>query len=130
MILGDDTISVIWGYHPNKPKNKHHIPHHGHKRRGVRSLHLKEMPQKKIKEDSFTKTWDLRGRNVRLPNDDHTHYYCQIFKAPPLERKHHMIGVRFSKDRLKPNDKLKVSWMSNVMNINCWINIVQLYTLV
>ena len=29
----------------------------------------------------------------RLPNDDHTHYWCQIYKAPQLEHKHHMIGV-------------------------------------
>ena len=97
MVLGDDTIRVIWAYHPHKPKNKHHIPHHGHKQRGVRSLHLKEMPTQKIKEDSSLKKWELRGRNVRLPNDDHTHYYCQIFKAPDLDRKHHMIGVRHSK---------------------------------
>ena len=64
------------------------------------------MPQTKIKDDLFTKTWDLRGRNVRLPNDDHTHYYCQIFKAPSLESKHHMIGVRFLKYTIKLKDIL------------------------
>ena len=106
MILGDDTVRVIWAYHPDKPRNIHHIPHHGHKRKGVRSLHLKEMPQRKIEDDLFTKTWDLTGRNVRLPNDDHTHYYCQIFKAPPLESKHHMIGVRFLKYAIKLKDIL------------------------
>ena len=96
MVLGDDTIRVIWAYHPHKPKDKYHLPHHGHKRRGVRSLHLKEIPTKRILEDENTvfKKWELKGRNVRLPNDDDTHYYCQIFKAPPLDRKHHMIGVR------------------------------------
>ena len=94
MVLGDDTVRVIWAYHNDKPQNKHNIPHHGHKQRGVRSLHLKEIPMKKIKqENSSLRNWDLRGRNVRLPNDDHTHYYCQIFEAPSLDRKHHMIGV-------------------------------------
>ena len=93
MVLGDDTVRVIWAYHHKKPKNKHHIHHHGHNQRGVRSLHLRELPKPKMAEDSSIKTWELRGRNVRLPNDDHTHYFCQIFKAPTLDVKHHMVGV-------------------------------------
>lgn len=97
MVLGDDTVRVIFAYHPEKPKDIHRIEYHGHLRKGVRSLHLKERPPIKIseKEKASLKKWDLRGRNVRLPNDDNTHYYCQIFKAPSLDRKHHMIGVSF-----------------------------------
>ena len=97
MVLGDDTVKVIWAYHHEKPKDKYHIHHHSHKSRGVRSLHLKEKPTKPISEDKKKelKQWELRGRNIRLPNDDHTHYYCQIFKAPSLDKKHHMIGVSY-----------------------------------
>ena len=51
MVLGDDTVRVIWAYHHKKPTNKHHIHHHGHKERGVRSLHLKESPKPKILKD-------------------------------------------------------------------------------
>ena len=98
MVLGDDTVRVIFAYHPEKPKDKYHINYHGQKRKGVRSLHLKERPVLKISdgEKASLKKWDLRGRNVRLPNDDNTHYYCQIFKAPSLDKKHHMIGVSFT----------------------------------
>jgi len=62
-----------------------------------RSLFLREKSRLGIPRDDlpFLKTWDLRAKNTRLPNDDHTHYWCQIFKAPDLEHKHHMIGVRF-----------------------------------
>ena len=38
--------------------------------------------------------WELLADGgLPLPNDDHTHYWCRIFKAPDLNgRKHHMIG--------------------------------------
>ena len=95
MILGSDTVRVIWAYHPEDPVDGRVI-YHGHQRRGVRSLFLREKPRLNIPSEdlTFVKTWDLRARNTRLPNDDHTHYWCQIFKAPNLDHKHHMIGVR------------------------------------
>ena len=95
MVLGDDTVRVIWAYNHKKPTSKRHIHHHGHKERGVRSLHLRELPKNQIINDDTIKTWEMRGRNVRLPNDDHTHYFCQIFKAPTLNTKHQMVGVSY-----------------------------------
>lgn len=96
MVLGDDTVRVIWAYHPDRPRSRMRMHGHGHKRKGTRSLHLKEEPTLKFmaEERSTLKQWELRANNVRLPNDDHTHYYCQIFKAPKLDKKHHMVGVR------------------------------------
>ena len=60
----------------------------------MRSLYLQEPPLKDLKENKEDlKHWDLRSK-VNLPNDDHTHYWCRIFKAPDLNRKHHMVGLR------------------------------------
>lgn len=91
--LGGDTVRVVWAYHPDDPQDNR-IIYHGHTRRGVRSLFLKEPPKLEIPVDDLQhlKHWDLRAQNTRLPNDDHTHYWCQIFKAPTLDQKHHMIG--------------------------------------
>ena len=57
---------------------------HRHKRKGVRSLHLKEdgvTGLSKFDSDRADfKKWDITAKNVQLPNDDHTHYYCQVIK--------------------------------------------------
>ena len=82
MVLGDDTVKVIWGWHPDRPTSKTRMHRHRHK--GVRSLHLKEeagSSSRKFSSSDKFKHWDIRADNVRLPNDDHTHYFCQIFKA-------------------------------------------------
>lgn len=104
MPLGSDTVRLLWSYHPEDPLSLDVLPYHGHQRRGVRSVYLRELPLKKIRfdedeeqEGEATKvlTWDLRANSLVLPNDDHTHYWCQIFRLPPQVeyRKHHMIGV-------------------------------------
>lgn len=94
VILSGDTMRVLWAYHPNDPIGGK-VSYHGHQNRGVRSLYLKEGPSLRIPEEDlpYMKFWDLRAKNTRLPNDDHTHYWCQIYKAPELSHKHHMIGV-------------------------------------
>ena len=58
---------------------------HRHKRKGVRSLHLKEdgvTGLSKFDSDRADfKKWDITAKNVQLPNDDHTHYYCQVLSS-------------------------------------------------
>ena len=55
---------------------------HRHKRKGVRSLHLKEDAVTGLSKFDSDRTdfkkWDITAKNVQLPNDDHTHYYCQV----------------------------------------------------
>ena len=34
------------------------------------------------------KVWDLL-----LPDTDHTHYWCKIYRAPEVTTKHQMIGL-------------------------------------
>ncbi len=50
-----------------------------------------------VHEQDDVKIWDLVKPHkppIALPNNDHTHYWCQIFKAPETEVKHHMIALR------------------------------------
>ena len=100
MTLGSDTVRLVWSFHPEDPVSLHVLPYHGHQRRGVRSVYLQEMPHEKIDPEKKSSqgqvlTWDLRADSLVLPNDDHTHYWCQVFRLPDhMEyRKHHMIGV-------------------------------------
>ena len=39
------------------------------------------------------KVWDLRADNLLLPDTDHTHYRCKIYRDLELTTKHHMIGL-------------------------------------
>ena len=53
------------------------------------------MPHPRADEPGV-KRWDLLAENLALPDDDHTHYWCKIFKAPEEvdgDVKHQMIGV-------------------------------------
>ena len=100
--LGSDTTRLIWSYSENDPSSLENLNrnqgfvgsliYHGSDRRGVRSVYLQEMPQESLPTEDLL-TWDLTSE-VELPNDDHTHYWCRIFKAPQIEEKHHMVALR------------------------------------
>lgn len=87
--LSGDTLRLIWAF-----SNLDSLEYHGPAARGVRSVYLQEPKQSRIdfSHDPSVKTWDLNSQ-VELPNDDHTHYWCRIFKAPELTSKHHMIAL-------------------------------------
>ena len=94
MVLNSDTTRLLWAYHSTDPWGANDLIYHGAHSRGVRSVFLQELPQDNLKiNDPDLKIWDLTSK-VELPNNDHTHYWCRIFKAPKLDRKHHMIALR------------------------------------
>ena len=68
------------------------LPYH-QSNRGVKSIYLRENPKPKLNLGPNVKVWDIKSINLPIPNDDHTHYWCRIFKAPNMDTKHHMIGV-------------------------------------
>jgi len=90
--LGTDTVRLIWAYHDEDPLDNSHLLYHTLTSRGARSIFLAEPPQT---QDPLPphKTWDLTADNLLLPEDDHTHYWCKIYRAPDLDRKHHMIAL-------------------------------------
>ncbi len=87
--LNGDTTRLIWSY-----SDSDFLTYHGPNSRGTRSVYLQELPQIHLKtsQDPDLKIWDLTSQ-VELPNDDHTHYWCRIFKAPFIDRKHHMVKL-------------------------------------
>merc|ERR1711962_1482719 len=89
--LGTDTVRLIWAYSDQDPTYTY-IPYHSVLRRGSRSIHLAEPPQTTSPLPQHF-TWDLHADNLLLPENDHTHYWCRIYRAPELDRKHHMIAL-------------------------------------
>ncbi|XP_049950240.1 MOXD1 homolog 1-like isoform X1 [Schistocerca serialis cubense] len=92
MILGSDTVRVIWSLHEEAPQMVEGklIRLQGHKaNRGTRSLHLivpPELPRPNAQQ------WDVTLRDFIIPDNMDTIYQCKIFKAPPVRTKHHIIG--------------------------------------
>ena len=95
--LGPDTTRLIWAYHDEDPAEPDQLlMYHSVLRRGARSVHLAEPPAERAPlADSHQQLhmWDLQVDRLLLPSEDHTHYWCKIFRAPPLDKKHHMIAL-------------------------------------
>ncbi len=88
-----DTVRLIWALHPDDGDSERPLVLPYHTKRGTRSVHLREPPSDiTMPLENEVKHWDLVANNMLLPGDDHTHYWCSIFKAPSLTSKHHMIG--------------------------------------
>lgn len=90
----NNTARVIYAFHSEDPLTTDLIMHHGKDRRGSKSLIL---IQSVIHDEqqlfSDVKIWDIRSPNVTIPSDTDTTYWCKIVKAPPLNKKHHVIQV-------------------------------------
>ncbi|XP_008207690.1 MOXD1 homolog 1 [Nasonia vitripennis] len=90
--LTGDTVRVLWALHESDPE-LNAARFHGEKR-GGRALRLKAPaphPPPTIDDPSMIK-WDVKLNQFSVPNNSDTTYWCKIFKAPKLQRKHHMIG--------------------------------------
>ena len=93
LALGSDTVRLIWTYSQDDPVDGR-LLYHGLTHRGARSIFLAEppLPLPEAEEDLFT--WDLTADNLLLPAEDHTHYWCKIYRAPELATKHHMVALQ------------------------------------
>ncbi|GIY68906.1 DBH-like monooxygenase protein 1-like protein [Caerostris extrusa] len=49
--------------------------------------------KKKNKLPDDVRIWNIRLPNITIPDDTDTTYWCKIVKAPPLNKKHHVIQV-------------------------------------
>nr|CAD7421522.1 unnamed protein product [Timema poppensis] len=96
VILGSDTVRVIWSlYLEDPPLDGSTWQYHGKEGRGSRSLHLLSPPGiPKPSHDHGVLHWDVTLSQFEIPENMNTLYWCKIFKVPPLRGKHHMIGKR------------------------------------
>ncbi|GCC25601.1 DBH-like monooxygenase protein 1 homolog isoform X1 [Chiloscyllium punctatum] len=88
-IITDNTVRVIWAYHPKDVQHNH--PQYHSSNRGRKSLHLLN-PVVDTSIPSDVLVFEIRHYNVTIPKKDTT-YWCQIFKLPDLTKKHHVIRV-------------------------------------
>ena len=90
--LGTDTVRLIWAYNDEDPRDSSHLLYHSLTQRGSRSIYLSEPPPPQAPLPPH-EVWEVRADNLLLPEDDHTHYWCKIYRAPDLTTKHHMIAI-------------------------------------
>ncbi|KAM4865747.1 DBH-like monooxygenase protein 1 [Thomomys bottae] len=88
-IITDSTVRVIWAYHQEDVADDGPKYHDSH--RGTKSLRLLN-PQKTSTLPTVLSSFDLVNQDVPIPNKGTT-YWCQMFKIPPFQEKHHVIKV-------------------------------------
>ncbi|XP_052090828.1 DBH-like monooxygenase protein 1 homolog [Mytilus californianus] len=85
----DDTMRIIFAYHPDDPTDDTHMPWHGATRRGAKSLLLlSTSKQYKLPNDSQTK--DLVHHQFHIPSK-RTTYQCRVYSLEDISTKHHTI---------------------------------------
>lgn len=88
--LTSDTIRVLWALHETDPELNTAVWHGD--RRGGRALRLKSAAaHSPPRETHNIRHWDVKLNQFEVDNTD-TIYWCKIFKASLLKKKHHMIG--------------------------------------
>ncbi|CAG0895153.1 unnamed protein product [Darwinula stevensoni] len=89
--ITSDTWSVIYAFGETDPDEEDPF-YHGRDNRGVKSVNLLDPQNGDIPDEPGVKEWELRNDIIIPPID--TTYWCSVFKAPPVDRKHHIIGYQ------------------------------------
>ncbi|KAG8191052.1 hypothetical protein JTE90_029492 [Oedothorax gibbosus] len=92
LAITNDTARVIYAYHASDPLTDEVFLYHN-KDRGSRSLTLLQPMNIKQELPTEARVWDIQLPNITIPDDTDTTYWCKIVKAPPLNKKHHVIQV-------------------------------------
>ncbi|CAL4089777.1 unnamed protein product, partial [Meganyctiphanes norvegica] len=106
--ITNDTIYLLWAYHPDDPVNPENpnprLHYHGW-RRGSVPMFLLERARDSItnnvlpfdyyrgldRRQSSTHTWFLRNPEVQMNITTDTVYWCKLFKRPNLKQKHQIV---------------------------------------
>ncbi|MXQ86580.1 hypothetical protein E5288_WYG009401 [Bos mutus] len=84
----ENTVRVIWAYHHEDVGEAG--PKYHESNRGTKSLQL--LNPEKTSMFTAPPYFDLVNQDVPIPNKGTT-YWCQMFKIPRLQEKHHVIKV-------------------------------------
>lgn len=85
-------MRVLWAMHEADPELNTPVWHG--ERRGGRALRLKDSaPRHSPPQTADVRHWDVKLNQFAVDDKQDTIYWCKIFKAPPFNKKHHMIGV-------------------------------------
>jgi len=120
-IFQDDTVRLIWAWHPSDPITVPALSFHWHGAltRGTRSTLLRSTRPNSVKfPDDFyrgvenVQQWDVAMSRVHIVQKT-TAYMCRVFKFPRRERKYHLTGVGWSETpwTLKPGICIGFLWI-------------------
>ncbi|CAH1269899.1 MOXD1 [Branchiostoma lanceolatum] len=94
-VINKDTMRLIWAFLDQDPEEDsgENGPWYHSSNRGVRSsiLITQAVPQTSLPDTTYT--FDLTMKNVSIPSNWHTVYWCRLFKLPTLSRKHHIVKM-------------------------------------
>ncbi|VDI10952.1 Hypothetical predicted protein [Mytilus galloprovincialis] len=90
--ITDNTIKVIYSYHPDDPASFDTLPWHGANRQGAKSVMLLSA----VKSNDYqlppdAEQFDILHNNFHVPANTDTTYQCKIFKVPEKPSKRHII---------------------------------------
>ncbi|XP_059971047.1 DBH-like monooxygenase protein 1 isoform X2 [Mesoplodon densirostris] len=88
--ITESTVRVIWAYHHEDVGEAG--PKYHESSRGTKSLRLLN-PEKTNVLSTAVPYFDLVNQDVPIPNKGTT-YWCQMFKIPMLQEKHHVVKVK------------------------------------
>ncbi|CAH1233409.1 MOXD1 [Branchiostoma lanceolatum] len=95
-VINGDTMRVLWAWHDDDPEDESGVggpPYHG-ANRGVRStVLLSNIIDTADSAGELKYTFDLTMKNVSIPADQDTTYWCRVFELPNLASKHHVIKL-------------------------------------
>ncbi|XP_028171043.1 MOXD1 homolog 1-like [Ostrinia furnacalis] len=100
-VIGEDTVQVLWALGPEGSDGE--LPKHV--KSGSRPLRLL---QPVAKPQVPLMNWDVRLNNLTIPHVMATLFWCKIFKAPDLPKKHHIVGYQPIIDSRPIRDKQPV----------------------
>ncbi|NXP76152.1 MOXD1 protein, partial [Ramphastos sulfuratus] len=87
--ITESTVRVIWAYHHHDMGEAGHNYHGAN--RGTRSLRLLH-PEPQEASSASLPYFDLTNQDVPVPDKDTT-YWCQMFRIPVQQQKHHVTKV-------------------------------------
>ncbi|CAH3168091.1 unnamed protein product [Porites evermanni] len=81
-------MKIVFAYHSEDPVSPTEVKHHEF--RGVKSILL--LSSVDIRKANMTgwKTFNMTARNITIPGNKSTTYWCTLLKAPELKSKHHI----------------------------------------
>ncbi|XP_063985800.1 MOXD1 homolog 1 [Diachasmimorpha longicaudata] len=89
--LNEDNVRVLWALQDSDPELNTPVWHG--ESRGARALRLRgAVPKPSPPHNPDIRHWDVKLNQYAVDDKQDTIYWCKIFKAPPFNKKHHMIG--------------------------------------
>ncbi|XP_076032752.1 MOXD1 homolog 2-like [Oratosquilla oratoria] len=96
-VISNDTVRVLWAFHPDDPVDPEspspRLHYHSSVRRGSRSLFLLERgpDPASTARGVPTRSWVLLNPEVSISGEEDTTYWCKMFKRPKMLERNHII---------------------------------------